>query len=317
MSTRLRALRHDDDGAMLIIALIIITSVALVTGAMLTHGGTNFRATSTLNGVAGTSYTGDTAAKVAINNLRLGAKAPGWATPTFPGLWSDWVFTDNADGAGYFGAEGTAPKNNLELKNIYPRSGDQSADGSARVECSTVSGTGIFGAGSGVGINDPDPTDSFARALTTVGTTGTLQGMTLKPLGTGNTAAMPARGGIASKSYINVTNGALVTDGYVKAEGACTGVIVSDPAESLQPAGQRPDASHADSAADAVPTYRDPSAYTATCVFQPGFYNNAKALSDAVNGCTTAKFASGPVLLRLPRRGARYRQQRLEHRYQE
>ncbi len=37
-------------------------------------------------------------------------------------------------------------------------------------------GTGIFGAGTGVGIDDPDPTDSFARALTTVGTTGTCRG---------------------------------------------------------------------------------------------------------------------------------------------
>ena len=85
MSRRLRDVREDDSGAMLIVALIIITSVAVVTGALLTQGGTNFRATETLKGVAGTSYTGDTAAKVAVNNLRLGAKAPGWVTPASPG----------------------------------------------------------------------------------------------------------------------------------------------------------------------------------------------------------------------------------------
>ena len=174
---------------MLIVALIIITTVALVTGALLTHGGTNFRATVALEGVAGTSYAADTAAKVAINNLRLGATAPGWVTPTFPGLWTDWVYTNNADGAGCFGADGTSPDNSLELNNVYPKAGDQAADSSARVECSVVPGTGIFGAGSGVGIEDPDPTDAFARALTTVGTTGPLQGMTLKPLGSGNTGA--------------------------------------------------------------------------------------------------------------------------------
>src|SRR5688572_27396413 len=180
MMMRVRDVR-DDSGAMLIIALIVITSVAVVTGAVLSHGWTNFRATMSLEGVAGTSYTADTAAKVAVNNLRLGAKAPGWVTPTFPGLWTDWVYTNNADGAGCFGAEGTLPKNSLEMKNLYPRAGDQAADSSARVECSVVPGTGIFGAGSGVGIEDPDPTDAFARSLTTVGTTGAWQGMILKP----------------------------------------------------------------------------------------------------------------------------------------
>lgn len=294
MISRARAARDDDEGAMLIVALIVITSVALVTGALLTQGGTNYRATRILQGVAGTSYNADAAAKVAVNNLRLGAKAPGWQAPTFPGPWSDWVFTDNADGTGCFGAEGTAPKNDLELKNLYPKAGDQSADGSARVECSTVSGTGVFGAGTGVGINDPDPTDSFAQALTTVGTTGTLQGMILKPLGTGNQAAMPVRGGIASKSYIDVTSGALVTDGWVKAEGGCTGQIVSTPAAvcnapgtvSVPPAPAAP--------ITVVPGYRNPSSFASpNCTFQPGFYNNAKALSDAVNSCATARFASG------------------------
>ena len=186
-----------------------------------------------------------------------------------------------------------SPKNSLELKNLYPKAGDQTADSSARVECSVVPGTGIFGAGVGVGINDPDPTDSFARALTTVGTTGVWQGMTLKPLGTGNTASMPVRGGVGSKSYINVTNGALVTDGYVKAEGACTGVIVSSPAQVCNQPGSVAVPPTPAPPLTSVPTFRNPSDYAASCIFQPGFYNNAKALSDAVNSCTTAQFASG------------------------
>lgn len=293
MRIRRRGLR-DDSGVTLIIALLIITTVAVVTGALLTQGSSGLRATVVLRGVAGTSYTADTAAKVAVNNLRLGARAPGWVEPTFPGPWADWAFTDNADGTGCFGADGTSPKNSLELRNVYPKAGDQTADSSARVECSVVPGTGIFGAGVGVGISDPDPTDSFARALTTVGTTGTWQGMTLKPLGTGNTASMPVRGGIASKSYINVTNGALVTDGYVKAEGACTGVIVSSPAQVCNQPGSVAVPPTPAPPLTAVPTFRNPSDYAAGCVFQPGFYNNGKALSDAVNGCATAKFASGP-----------------------
>lgn len=301
MIRRLRAVRDDESGAMLIVALIIITSVAVVTGALLTHGGTNFRATAALKGVAGTSYTADTAAKVAVNNLRLGAKAPGWVAPAFPGSWSDWVYTNNADGTGCFGADGTAPDNTLELNRIYPRAGDQAADGSARVECSVVPGTGIF---SGAGVEDPDPTDAFAQALTTVGTTGTLQGMLLKPLGTGNQAAMPVRGGIASKSSITVESGALVTDGYVKAEGTCTGQIVSNPAKVCNQPGSVPvPPTPASPLASPVPfpTYKDPTEYSSSasdpskrCRFPAGFYNNAQVLSAAVNSCGTARFASGP-----------------------
>ncbi|MET0524088.1 MAG: hypothetical protein ABWZ91_04755 [Nocardioides sp.] len=280
---------RDETGAMLVIALIIITSVAVVTGAVLSHTGANLRASQTLRGVAGSSYAGDAAAKVAINNLRLGSKAPGWTTPSFPGLWTDWVYTNNADGAGCFGADGSSPLNTLELKNLYPKAGDQSADSSARVECSVVPGTGVF---SGVGVQQPDPTDAFARALTTVGTSGAWQGMLLKPLGTGNQAPMPIRGGIASKSFITVTNGALVTDGYVRAEGACTGEIISNPAKVCnQPGVSVPDPPTPP--LTSVPTFRNPGDYAASCVFQPGFYNNAKALSDAVNGCATARFSSG------------------------
>ena len=297
MKTRRRGLR-DDSGVTLIIALLIITTVALVTGALLTQGSGSVRATVVLRGVAGTSYAADTAAKVAVNDLRLGSKAPGWHDPYFPGPWQDWVYTANADGAGCFGAEVDSAKppvpwNSLELDNLYPKTGDQTADSSARVECSVVPGTGIFGAGVGVGISDPDPTDSFARALTTVGTTGGLQGMTLKPLGTGNTAAMPVRGGIGSRSYINVTNGALVTDGYVKAEGSCTGVIVSSPAAVCNQPGSVSVPPTPAPPLTSVPTFRNPNDYAASCVFQPGFYNNAQALSDAVNGCTTAQFTSG------------------------
>lgn len=293
MTSPMRRIRSDDTGASLIFALIIVTAIALVSGAILAHSSTNFRATVALRGVAGTSYASDTAAKIAINDLRLGADAPGWVTPTFPGLWADWVYTNNADGAGCFGAVGTAPDNVLDLANVQPASGDQSSATSARVECSVVPGTGIFAPGGGVGVEDPDPTDAFARALTTIGTSGALQGVTLKPLGTGNEAPMPMRGGVASKSYVNVDNGALVTNGYVKAEGTCTGLIISVPAKQCNAAGSVPVPATPTSPLTSVPTYRDAADYAGTCTFLPGFYNNAEVLSDAVNGCGTAKFASG------------------------
>lgn len=287
MNKRLRNL-NDDSGAMLVIALVIITAIALVTGALLTHGWTNFRATVGLRAVAGTSYAADSAAKVAINNLRLGKDAPGWTTPTFPGSWAQWVYTNNADGMGCFGASGADPVNALKLNGaFYPKAGKQSTTTSARVECVQVPGTGVF---SGVGVQNPDPTDAFARAITTVGTSGSLQGMSLKPLGSGNNAPMPVRGGVASETFIDVDNGALVTDGYVWAEGSCTGQIVGSEKICNSP-GKVPTPATPASPVAAVPVYRDPG--TAGCSFSPGFYNNAARLSAAVNACSTANFASG------------------------
>jgi hypothetical protein len=291
MTTRPRGLR-DDTGAMLIVAMIIVTTVAVVTGAVLSHGWTNFRATVALRGVAGTSYAADAGAKLAINNLRLGSGATEWTTPSFPGSWDDWVFTDNADGTGCFGADGATPQNTLKLNNLYPKAGDQKSASSVRVECSAVPGTGIFSPGSGVNVVTPSPTGAFGRALTTVGTTGAWHGILLKPLGTGNQAAMPVRGGIGSRSFITVNNGALVTDGYVKADGACTGQIISNPARECNLGNGVTVPAAPTSPLTTVPTYRNPASALG-CVFQPGYYNNAATLTAAVNACGIAKFASG------------------------
>lgn len=290
MSERLKRMR-DDAGAMLIFALIVITVVALVTGAVLTHGFTNFRATVALRGVAGTSYAADTAGKVAINNLRLGARAPGWVAPTFPGAWANWVYTNNADGTGCFGVTpAQAAKHDLMLSNVYPAAGSQTAASSARVECTPVPGTGIFGGGTGVVIDDPDPTDAFARALTTIGT-GTLNGMTLKPVGDANFAPMPMRGGVASRTFIDVSNGALVTDGVVQAQGTCTAARIVGASVTCNAPGSVPIPDPEPSPVSSVPAYRD--ADSMGCNFLPGFYNNAAELSTATNNCAVARFAPG------------------------
>lgn len=290
MIARVRKMR-DDAGMMLVIALIVITTVALVTGALLTHGWTNFQATVGLRSVAGTSYAADTAGKIAINNLRLGADAPGWVAPTFPGLWDDWVYTNNADGTGCFGVTSAqAVQNTLTLNNVYPPAGDQTSASSARVECTPVPGTGIFGGGAGVGINDPSPTDAFARALTTVGTSGD-HGMTLTPLGLGNDAPMPMRGGVASRSFIYVDHGALVTDGYVWANGNCDPAMVVSTETICNSPGKVPVPATPASPLTSVPAFRDASAQG--CNFQPGFYNSAARLTAAVNLCGVARFASG------------------------
>src|SRR3712207_6354450 len=154
---------------MLIAALIVITSVALVTGAVLSYGSANLHSTVVLRGVASTSYAADAGAKVAINNLRLGSSAPDWTTPAFGGTWNDgtwngWVYTNYADGTGCFGADGSAPRDALVLNNIAPAAGDQTGNTSVRVECAPVAGTGILSGGAGVVLNSTDP---FAQALST------------------------------------------------------------------------------------------------------------------------------------------------------
>src|SRR5690242_5525268 len=60
---------RQDEGASLVIVLIVITVFALVTAAVLSQLGTNFRTTTALRDVAGVAYAGDGATQVAINKL--------------------------------------------------------------------------------------------------------------------------------------------------------------------------------------------------------------------------------------------------------
>jgi hypothetical protein len=316
---RLNAARNDA-GAMLLIALIIITTVALVTGAMLSHASTNLTATVSLRSVAGTSYAADTAAKLAINNLRLGSDAPEWTTPGFNGTWNDgiwdaWVYANYSDGTGCFGAQGTTPRNKLVFPAVYPRSGEQTSDPSARVECTPVPGTGILGAGGGVVIADPDETDSFSQALTTVGTStsdycrdtsvsATCSGVYFKVLGTGDGSTRltaPIGGGITSRTRGMVDLGDVVTDGAVYAINGCT----SGSGSFVSPDRQ---CSRSSVVTPTVPTSRLTSFPTGNivttmptpnssgvCTFTEGAYLSGKALSDAMTsgGCTTSVFTSG------------------------
>lgn len=272
-------LRHSDDGAMLIFALIIITTVSLVTGAVLTHGWTNLSATVSLRGVAGTSYASDAAAKVAINNLRMGSSAPGFVQSPEAGDDAPWVYSNNLDGTGCFGLDGTLPRTQLTLNNLQPPAGDQTADTSARVECSVVPGTGLFGGGGGV------ETDGSMRAITVFNGDLTVQ----------NNSLLQVRGGIASNGAIDADNASgtgIFTNGYVWANNGCTGTIITTKTK---------DCSHADVSDPVMPevftttagvTPRVASAQTCSS-FQPGFYGNAAELTAKVDACGTAVFAPG------------------------
>src|SRR4051812_14939953 len=133
---------HDDDGAILIIAILVVTFVALVVGAVLTEGDGSLRATVALRQVAGTTYAADGAAQVAINDLRSGYWTPS-ATATKP---ADWAFND-ATGTGCFGynSDGSTV-DGLQLPNFYPAA-KSSGEGptSAYVTCTPEDATGAQG----------------------------------------------------------------------------------------------------------------------------------------------------------------------------
>lgn len=300
-----RRMQAEDRGATLILAIVIVATVAVVTGAILSHAWTNSAATITVRGVAGRSYAADAAAKLAINNLRLGSTAPGWVDPVFGGSWADptgWVFTNNDDGAGCFGASGTAaapvPTSALELDTtaaggFYPRSGDQASDSSARVECAPVVGTGIrSGAGGvvisdGAGSDDPAATAPFARALTTIGTSGSHQGVHVQVLG----SAAPIGGGVGSKTFVTADNGDLTSNGAVFAGGSCApgnggGQVVSPELHCNLGASGVATPDDPGSPLTSVPVLIDPST-VASCHFPAGSYISGQTLTAAVNACNT------------------------------
>lgn len=302
MSDRVRQSKPDE-GAMLIIALIVITVVAVVTGALLALGNTNFAATVALRQVASNGYAADAAAKTAVNYIENGfddtGKPATYNGAPLPNTPNGWVYDNNTDGTGCFGKHKDSsgnpqPTGTVTLPSVYANSQSQTTE-TATVVCTPVPGTGLFAVCSGCSHQPPPSTDPFSRALTTDGTNSTVvpDGMALKPLGSGGNAVMPFRGDVESKTSIAASNGVVETNGSIKANSvaqcttsgggsfspACTAgwVDYTPPADPLT----------------ALPTYRDPS--TEGCTFQPGFYNNGAALSAAVNSCTStgAHFVSG------------------------
>lgn len=292
----------SDDGAMLVFAIIVITTVALVTGALLGTSGTKFATTVQLRKVAGTAYAADAATKVAINDLVYGGSSTVPATvATYPngpdGTPAGWVYENSTDGTGCFGkstASGNPALDRITLPGVYTDSQSGTSQ-SATVVCKPVAGTSLFGSGNGTVIVQPDASDPFARALTTVGTTACTamvtggncnDGISLKGLGSGT--EIPMRGSIQSKTSINVSAGTLRTNGTVSCTSS-TGSIVT--ATGTGCSGPFQTTVTPASPISAVPAWRNPA--TQGCSFQPGYYSNAAALSAAVNACTTATFASG------------------------
>lgn len=308
MITRRMRDPHSDQGAMLLFALVIITVVALVTGALLTLSDGNFRATVGLRKVAATGYASDSAAKLAINALELGKNAndPG---ASYPADWTDadgthqWVYDNNTlDGTGCFGLTGGAARSQISFPNVYVDS-QSGISQTATVTCTPVVSTGIFGTGLGGSTSGgysgggSAGTGGTGRALTILGTSPTA--IQVKPLG-GSTFAV--HGDIAIQGGLAITNGPMATNGTVSiatsncsltsgatlswedTSGARTGCPGASGGTVTDPHGSRsPDIAAVPSAMGSW----------SGCTFHPGYYDDAQALQSATDLCPTAIFAPG------------------------
>jgi hypothetical protein len=241
---RRRPRRHDDRGATLVLALIIITTISLVVAALLPQATTSVSSTVALRVQAGTAYGGDGAAQVAINALRRG---------TF----------DNAPSTQCFGSSGT-----LALPNFYPAiPGNGSAQSSAAVTCTAETGTGAQGSPVPVtNANKP------GQAILTLGTSATEDGQLYKQ----SNNVILVHGAVTSDSNINSFKAMLTVTGGVpvQAVGACTGSVTPACTTITTPIG--------DPNYPAPTTPPAPPASLPACAnknqvaeFQPGLYTSA------------------------------------------
>jgi hypothetical protein len=262
---------RDDDGAILVIAMVVITTVALVVGAVLTRGDGSLRATVALRQVAGTTYAADGAAQIAINDLRTGfnlgnAEPPGWV---YSNMLGTGCFGYNSDGTTVDG---------IELPSFYPAAASSGAGPtSAYVTCAPEDDTGAQG--SAVPITNANRP---GNAILTLGTGGE-NGFTFKT--NGSNGAFRVRGGVWSNSNIvRDNNGTLESTEYVKAHtgcspaGAMSAPVKECAAGTVADPGYRSDL---DIAGGGVPPLQTPPSGcgSGSVTLQPGYYDDATKLN--------------------------------------
>lgn len=203
--------RRSDSGASLLIVLLIVTSVSLVVGSVLSQADTNIRATVALRDQTSDNYAADAAAQAMITQVQNG---------TLP--CSTPAGTTSSLGSGT-----SAP--------FYVPAVTQDGPINASAVCApdTVNGitTTTTTTGSGVAITTAN---SPAYALLTVGTNPADNGQTYA----GNNAACIAGGSVASNSTINLAGKGSKNALSVGADTPGTGCSVkADPAISVSAAG--------------------------------------------------------------------------------
>ncbi|GAA1589366.1 MULTISPECIES: hypothetical protein [Kribbella] len=267
MIRRLRGIRRDESGAALILAMVIVTVLALGLAALLTLSDTSIRTTVGLRSQVAATYDGDGATQAAVNAVR---------NSTF----------DGSAGTHCFGSADT-----LHLDHFY------GAD-SAAVKCSPDPARVPIHCISLPVCNRP------SNAILTLGSVSGEDGLHIDQPNSGSVFRVHGR--IFSNSTINVTSGVLSTNTQVYARGSCRGTIQSTPPPAAcnytgsNPDGPDPNYQPAADIADipyrTLPTCRTPNSVV---TFLPGYYDDAKGLSDMMAGNSSCKhstwwFTPGP-----------------------
>ncbi|GAA3566529.1 hypothetical protein [Kribbella ginsengisoli] len=246
---------RSEEGAALVLVMILVTVIALGLAALLTRSDTGLRTTVGLRDQAAATYNADGALQASINNLR---------NSTY----------NDAAGQKCFGASNTLPLN-----------GFYGAD-SAAVTCSADPKKVLIQCPSLSQCNRP------GNAILTLGKVSGEDGLNIRQ-NTGSTFRV--RGNVFSNSNINVVNGTLNTNASTWARTSCTGAIQSTPAPSCNygstPNALGDDPGYSPSATD-PPVHRNvPSCTTANSVvtFLPGTYDDVVGLNDMMKGNSSCK----------------------------
>jgi hypothetical protein len=247
---------RGEDGAALLLVLIIITAIALTLSALLSRSDTSIRTTVGLRDQVAATYNADGAMQAAINNLR---------NSTY----------NDAAGQKCFGASNT-----LQLDNFY------GAD-SAAVTCSADPKKVLIQCPSLNQCNRP------GNAILSLGRISGEDGLHIdQPTG----STFRVHGNVFSNSNINIFNGALNTNASVWARTTCSGTIQSNPAPSCNygntanvlgdDPGYVPLATIAALPHRSLPSCTSPNSVIR---FQPGYYDDAKGLSDMMSVSSPCK----------------------------
>lgn len=267
----------DDSGAILVIAIIVITVVSVVTGLVLTRGDGSLRATIALRNVAGTSYAADGAAQVALNALRT-----GYWDGSAEKLDPNWAFT-NVVGDGCFGRNDNAsilsPDGDLLLSEFYtaPKSSGD-GDTSAYVTCVPEDATGAQGT-----VRHVTTENSPGHAVITLGSGGE-NGLHAKT----NNNSLKVRGGIWSNSNIVAERPIEVEDASVRARTGCTGTITVEAGQTKNCSSSGISDPNYPADISSIPEHRSVPAGCGSdhyIAFEPGYYDDAAALENLTTSC--------------------------------
>ncbi|HEY4021017.1 MAG TPA: hypothetical protein VGM75_20175, partial [Pseudonocardiaceae bacterium] len=251
--------RQDDNGAALILVLIVVTVIGISLGALLTFADSGVRTTEALRDQAAATYEADGGIQAAINTIRNSSYNAG-------------------PGQSCFGNSNT-----LSLPNFA------GAD-SAVVTCTADPAKVLIQCPSLSQCNRP------GSAVLTLGRIPGEDGVNIQQP---NGSAFLVHGGIFSNSNINVVNGSLKTNTAVYARGACSGTITSNPSPASCNYGSTANTLGNDPgyspAAASVPTYQPlPACTTANSVvtFSPGYYDDAVGLSNMMAGNSSCRHST-------------------------